>query len=135
MNHSYLEYTPPNPDQNYPQTSGSSLKVNIRFKGAGEKIISIGVLLKTSLIGEPLSLETPIEVSLYTPRFYWRPKAFHWRPRAFHWRPHIFVEDPKLFIGDPKISNEKIGVSNETSMGVFNERGVSNGTLMLTIFS
>ena len=138
MNHSYLKYKPPNPDQNYPQTSGSSLKINIRFKEAGEKIISIWVLL--NLIGDPLSLETPIEVSLCTPRFSlethrflletssfslespyfcWRPQTFHWRPQDFQWK---------------NWGLSCLGVSNETSMGVSNERGVSNSTLMLMIF-
>ena len=128
MNHSYLEYTPPNPDQNYLRTSGSSLQVNMRFKGVGENIISIQ---HWSTIGDPMEvlLETP-------PDSYWRPPDFYGRPKLFIGDP-IFIGDPQgfivdltLYLGDPIFSfqtpyfrltsNEKIGVSNE-NMGISNE--------------
>ena len=78
-----------------------------------------------STIGDPLSFETPMAVSLEPPYFHWRPQYFHWRPPDFHWRPpyfsgrppyfswrppyfhciwpHIFVGDPHICVGDPQI--------------------------------
>ena len=115
MNHSYQEYTPPNPDQNYLRTSGSSLQVNMRFKGVREKIISIQhwstildpmeVSLKTPqiLIGDLQIFIGDPSFLLETPYFHWRPPGFYCRPHALPWRPHIFIGDPHIFIGDPKL--------------------------------
>ena len=81
------------------------------------------------LVGDPLSFEIPMDISLETscwrtPYFHLRPQNSRWRLQYFHWRP------PYFFGGHPILSSEtqifswenprfssylqrKFGVSNE----------------------
>ena len=54
-------------------------------------------------IGEPISLETPMDVSLETPILSSKTMLFIEYPR-FSLDPQICIENPKLFIGDPRFS-------------------------------
>ena len=80
-------------------------------------------------IGNPLSLETPMDVSLETPYFHWGPQIFigdprflfdtpyfHWRPPDFQWRPNVFGGDPHYFLKYGGLQREIHGVSNKTQM-------------------
>lgn len=104
-------------------------------------VYHFGVWQEIITVGDPLSLETHMDVSLETLKFaletpvFWlecpvfsletpvfslETPDFHLRSQIFIVDPQIFYGEPKLFIGDP---NENPGASNKTSIGVFNERG------------
>ena len=56
-----------------------------------------------SAIGDPLSLETLMDVSLETHIFLLETPIFSLETPFFHWRPHIFIGDPHIFIGNSQI--------------------------------
>ena len=89
------------------------------------------------LVGDPLSFEIPMDISLETscwrtPYFHLRPQNSRWRLQYFHWRP------PYFFGGHPILSSETQIFSWENprfSSYLQRKFGVSNSTPMMMIIS
>ena len=125
----------------------------IIFKSWIWEEIIIRVLLETpievSLETPRFSLETPI-FSLETPYFHWRPHIFfgdpifslvtpyfHWRPPAFYWRPPCCHWRPTYFHWRPHIviGDPQIFIWDPMKGPCLQWKGVSNSTPMMMISS